>query len=251
MREWADWFCVLFVTAALAVALLGAAEALEMRDGALEAASDARTEAPSAPEPAGASGAPTVLVDAGHGGMDGGAVGTDTGVVEATLNLAVAELVRDGLTEKGCTVVMTRTDGEALADTKQADIRRRKELIGQSGIDLVVSIHMNSFTDRSISGPMAYYMLGSAEGQKLAQRVIDCLTDATQRERRLANPGDYFVIRACACPAVLVECGFLTNSEDERRLQEPEYRLALAEAVVEGIASYFVRTNLPPGAANP
>ncbi len=181
----------------------------------------------------------TVVVDAGHGGMDGGAVGTDTGVVEAGLNLSVASLLKEALEAEGMVVIMTREDGEALADTKRGDMEARREILRRSDADLVVSIHMNKFTDRSVSGAMAYFMQGSAEGEALAQAVIDSICDAIGQKRRAANPGDYFVIRECAVPAVLVECGFLSNAGDEKRLQDAAHQQALAQAICAGILSYM------------
>ncbi|MDO4572710.1 MAG: N-acetylmuramoyl-L-alanine amidase, partial [Clostridia bacterium] len=106
-------------------------------------------------------------------------------------------------------------------------------------VDLVVSIHMNKFSDPAVSGAMAFYQTGSEEGQKLAQRVIDEVTDATGRKRRLANPGDYFVLRECACPAVLIECGFLSNAEEEQKLLDPAYQTLLADAIVRGLLAYL------------
>lgn len=212
----------MLVAAAVGVTVLGAARWTEERHAAVAAAGDVFT----------------VVVDAGHGGFDGGAVGTETGVKEDGLNLAVASLVRDRLEKAGVRVVMTRTDGGALGRDKKSDLAERKRIFHDEHADLVVSIHMNMFTDPDISGPMAYYMQGSAEGQKLAQTVIDCLSDALGRNRRLANPGDYFVVRECDCPAVLVECGFLSNAADERLLQTEAHRVTLADAISEGILDY-------------
>ena len=182
-------------------------------------------------------GALKVVLDAGHGGMDGGAVGVN-GTVEAGLNLTVAKLIEAELTARGVEVVMTRSTDEALGDTKAADMAARGKLIAQPA-DSVVSIHMNKFSDRSVKGSMAFYMTGSEQGALLAQSVIDAVTDSTGQGRRLANPGDYFVIRECAAPAVLVECGFLSNAEDERKLNDPDYQQKLAEGIVEGIMNYF------------
>lgn len=181
----------------------------------------------------------TVVVDAGHGGMDGGAVGTDTGVAEAGLNLAVASLLKEALEAEGMAVVMTRESGEALADTKRGDMEARRRILRRPDVDLVVSIHMNKFTDRSVSGAMAYFMQGSAEGEALAQAVIDSVCDAIGQKRRAANPGDYFIVRECAAPAVLVECGFLSNAGDERRLQDAAHQRTLAQAICTGILSYM------------
>lgn len=180
----------------------------------------------------------TIVVDAGHGGSDGGAVGSDTGVAEAGLNLSVARLLEAELTARGANVIMTRTGEDALAGSKSADMDARREILRASVVDLVVSIHMNAFSDRSVSGPMVYYMAGSGEGEQLAQCVMNALTDALGRNRRAANPGDYFVIRECSAPAVIVECGFLSNSDDERRLQDAAYQLTLACAVADGVFAY-------------
>ena len=224
-REIGDWFCALLITAAVAVSVAGAADVL-----------NGRTPPSTVPATAEAC---TVVVDAGHGGFDGGAVGTTTGTPEAGLNLAVAGLLKARLTQAGLQVIMTREDEEALGATKNQDMAARGRILKQSGVDLVVSIHMNKFTDSTVSGPMAYYMAGSEEGQKLAQCVINSLCDGLERPRRLANPGDYFVIRECACPSVLVECGFLSNKDDEEKLLDPVYQAKIAAAVSSGILSYL------------
>jgi len=186
-----------------------------------------------------ASSAFTVCIDAGHGGMDGGAIGTDTGVVEATLNLAVAKLLEKELSDRGVRVIMTRTDEKALAKTKGEDMQRRREILRSADVDLVVSIHMNIYSDRSVSGAMAYFMAGSSEGERLAQTVIDHVCEAIGQKKRAANPGDYFVVRECSAPAVLVECGFLSNSADERLLQDPAHQQTLATAIADGVLAYM------------
>ena len=194
----------------------------------------------------------TVVVDAGHGGVDGGAVGSKTGVVEAGLNLTVAFAVRDALEAEGINVLMTRTDEDALADTKQGDMQARRKLMNTEGVDLVVSVHMNRFTDPSISGPMAFYMKGSAEGQRLAERVIASVCEAVGRPVRSANPGDYFVIRESPAPSVLVECGFLSNAEDEALLQTEAHQQKLARGIVDGILAYLAEgsgASASPGTA--
>lgn len=200
----------------------------------------AAAEEPSAPAEA-AIQAPqyTVVVDAGHGGADGGAVGSKSGVVEAGLNLTVARLVQAGLEEAGVEVRLTREGEEALAEGKQADMQARKAIMNQPEVDLVVSIHMNKFTDPSVKGPMAFYMEGSEEGQKLAEMVIEAVCEAIGSPQRKANPGDYFIIRESPAPSVLVECGFLSNSEDEALLQQPAHQRKLAEGVVKGVLTYL------------
>ncbi len=180
-----------------------------------------------------------MILDAGHGGFDAGASGADTGVRESDLNLQVARLVQAALEDAGVRVLMTRTEPGALGDTKKEDMARRGELLRAEGADAAVSIHMNKFSDRRVRGPMAYYQAGAAEGQALATAVIDSLTEALGLSPRLPNPGNNFVTRVPACPAVLVECGFLSHPEEERLLQDEAYQRQLAEAVARGVLAFL------------
>ena len=184
-----------------------------------------------------------VAVDAGHGGFDAGASGVDTGVKESELNLKVALLVQEALEAAGVRVLMTRTGPGALGDTKREDMARRGQLLLTEGLDAAVSIHMNKFSDRKVRGPMAYYQAGAEAGQALAASVIDRLTEAIGLKPRLANPGNNFVTRIPVCPAVLVECGFLSHGEEERLLQDQAYQKAIAEAIAQGILAYFARAS--------
>jgi len=180
-----------------------------------------------------------VVVDAGHGGFDAGASGGDTGVPEAELNLKVALLVEEALEDAGVRVCMTRTEAGALGDTKGADMARRGALLLIEGADAAVSVHMNKFPDRKVRGPMAYYQAGAAEGRALAAAIIDRLTEALGLKPRLPNPGNNFVTRVPACPAALVECGFLSHPEEERLLQDEAYQRTLAAAIARGILDFL------------
>lgn len=180
-----------------------------------------------------------VILDAGHGGFDAGASGTDTGVRESELNLQVARLVQKALEEGGARVLMTRTEAGALGDTKREDMARRGELLRTEGADASVSIHMNKFSDRRVRGPMTYYQAGAEAGQALAACVIDSLTAALDLPPRLPNPGNNFVTRVPACPAVLVECGFLSNGAEERLLQDEGYQKAIAAAIAQGVLTFL------------
>lgn len=180
-----------------------------------------------------------VVLDAGHGGFDAGASGVDTGVRESELNLQVARLVQAALEDAGARVLMTRTGEGALGDTKGEDMARRKELLLSEGADAAVSIHMNKFSDRRVRGPMAYYQAGAEAGEALAASVIDSLTEALALKPRLPNPGNNFVTRVPTCPAVLVECGFLSNAEEERMLQDEAYQKAIATAIAQGVIAFL------------
>lgn len=180
-----------------------------------------------------------VILDYGHGGSDSGAVGVDTGVLESDLNLALGERVAKALEDRGCFVLRTRTSRDAIGDTKRDDMAARGAILCTEGADCTVSIHMNKFSDRRVKGPMCYYQAGADEGQALAQSVIDALCAALETKERLANPGNNYVTRIPDAPSVLVECGFLSNPDDERRLQDAEYQQLLAEAIADGVLAYL------------
>ncbi len=187
-----------------------------------------------------------ILVDVGHGGADGGAVGTRSGVIESGLNMQVSELLAQELVKNGYNVLLTRNGEYALGNTKDEDMKKRRELMQMDCIDLCVSVHMNFFTDESVSGPMVFYMRGSKEGEKLASSVMDSLCAALGRPKRLPNPEELFVLRVPSSPSVLVECGFLSNAQDEAMLQTQEHQRLLAQAIASGITGYIAE-----GAAQP
>lgn len=180
-----------------------------------------------------------VVIDAGHGGFDVGATGLGLGTKEDGLNLAVAKLLKEELEALNIEIIMTRETDDALGATKDEDMSYRREVISKAGNDLMVSIHMNMFSDRSVSGPMVFYMEGSEAGKELAACVINSLCDTVGRERRLPNPGDYYVLRAGTAPGIIVECGFLSNAQEEALLVTPEYQKLLAEGIALGIEAFL------------
>lgn len=233
-----DWMGVLLAISLLTLAVTGEWAPASWSQAAIadEAASvQARTDG---------GGVPLVLVDAGHGGPDGGAKGAG-GVEEAGLNLAVAKLVESGLREAGFAVKMTRKDADALGESKREDMQARRDMMREDGVAAVVSIHMNKFGDSSIHGPMAFYMKGSAPGEALATAVIEAVCLKIGHPKRPANPGDYFVLRESIAPAVIIECGFLSNASDEIKLQDAAHQRKLAEGIVAGVAAYFASGSQP------
>ena len=111
-----------------------------------------------------------IVLDAGHGGFDVGATGV-SGAYEDDMNLAVASFLRDDLQSAGAQVIMTREDGDAIANSKDADMQARRRIIEESGSDIVVSIHMNIADDPDISGPLVLFMPGSVQGEALAEAI--------------------------------------------------------------------------------
>lgn len=179
-----------------------------------------------------------ISLDAGHGGFDGGAQGA-SGVHEDELNLAVTKVLRDELIARGAGVVLTREDGDALADTKYDDMAKRRDIVKQSGADILVSIHMNKFFETQVCGPQVFYMSASDNGKRLAEYIQERLNEiAPQSKKRTALTGDYFMLRSVDATAVIVECGFLSNAAEENLLRTEEYRKKLAGAIADGISSY-------------
>ena len=187
-----------------------------------------------------------ILVDAGHGGYDGGARARDSGQWEKGINLAVAQQVEKALTARGAVVFMTRTKDEDLctdsrpADKtmKREDMENRVALAVESRADMVLSIHMNEYRSRSESGPQVFYRQGSDSGRLLAGAMQEALiTHLQPTKERAALAGDYFILQLDV-PSVLIECGFISNATEEKLLLSPDYQAKLGEAIAEGVESY-------------
>jgi len=181
-----------------------------------------------------------IVIDAGHGQPDGGAVGSEAGVIEETINLSIADKLRTILMEDGWEVIMTREDSEQIGEDKNADMRRRREIISSSGQRLTVSIHQNFYAgDESVSGPQVFYAPGSEQGKILAEGIQNMLNHALEPAApRIAAEGDYYIVNSGSVPAVIVECGFLSNSAEESLLRQSQYQVRIARAIAEGITAY-------------
>ncbi len=184
-----------------------------------------------------------IVIDAGHGGFDGGAV-SPNGVKEDGLNLAVAKQLKMMCENQGYTVMMTREDENALGKTKNEDMKKRKQIIESAGADIVISIHMNKFSDTTCYGPVVFFHKESTEGEVLAKLMQEQLVEIIKPEKpRVEKPETYFILRSGSCPCVLVECGFLSNANDEKLLQTEEYQKKCAMAIFKGMQLYFMQRN--------
>lgn len=189
-----------------------------------------------------------VLIDAGHGFPDGGAIGMN-GSIESTLNIKVARLVRKKLISKGYTVIMTREDenavedeGKTMAKRKLSDMTKRLELINNSGADILVSIHMNKFTDSRYKGAQVLYSANYTESEILAKNIQTELCAIPENESKrtfLKAHNSIYLMKNATIPAVIAECGFLSNFEEEQLLNTSQYREKLANAIVDGIMNYY------------
>lgn len=180
-----------------------------------------------------------IVIDAGHGQPDGGAVGT-TGIAEESVNLLIAQKLETLLCEDGWEVIMTRTDAKQIGEDKNSDMRRRREIIDSSGQMLTVSIHLNSFpSDADVSGPQVFYAPGSGQGKLLAEKIQSALNQKLEPAApRTAAEGNYYIVKSGSVPAVIVECGFLSNPAEEQLLNRSQYQVRIAKAIAEGIAAY-------------
>lgn len=198
---------------------------------------------------------PVLVIDAGHGGQDGGAAAAD-GTPEKDINLAIALKLKEIAAQYPVDVVMTReedvslhADEEAAVRTqKRQDLLRRKEIIAASDAELAVSIHLNSFPeDKSVYGAQVFFPrdeLVRTEGRTYehsAQEYAESIQKSLEmniedgRERSVASKGDVLLLTEPVCPIVLVEGGFLSNEQECQKLKTGEYQEKLALAIWEGI----------------
>jgi N-acetylmuramoyl-L-alanine amidase len=181
-----------------------------------------------------------VIIDAGHGGWDPGKKGTQ-GADEKEINLQIAQKLQAFLEQGGATVYMTRTEDEALGTRKGQDMRERKSIINSMEGDILISIHQNAFPQASVKGAQVFYYKNSEKGKKLAETIQESLISfADNDNKRVAKSNnDYYVLRTTEIPAALVECGFLSNSEEEKKLNDEKYQEKIAWAIYLGIMNYF------------
>ncbi|MCM1173386.1 MAG: N-acetylmuramoyl-L-alanine amidase CwlD [Clostridium sp.] len=183
----------------------------------------------------------TVVVDAGHGGNDPGKVGVG-GTLEKDINLSVALKLKTELEKRGIKVILTRESDTSLAiegatNKKTSDMNKRMEITNSARANLLVSVHQNSFTDPKVKGAQVFYYKNSKESEDIAVTVQAELVSSLDKDnkRKAKANNDYYVLRKSTCPAIIVECGFLSNSEEEAKLISEEYQQDVAEAIAEGI----------------
>lgn len=181
-----------------------------------------------------------VLIDPGHGGFDPGKLGTN-GENEKDINLKISEKLQEYLEQSGSFVILTRNEDESLANSKNQDLKERKNLANTGGADIMVSIHQNSFPKSRAKGAQVFYYNSSKEGKFLAQCIQDNLREfvSPSNNREIKANTDYYILRTTQIPSVIVECGFLSNDEEERELNTKSYQEKIAWAIYMGIIDYF------------
>ena len=185
----------------------------------------------------------TIVIDAGHGGRDDGSTGV-TGVKESDINLKIAKTLKVYLETLGIKVVLTRADGNGLYDAnatnfKASDMAKRIEIIDNAKADMVISIHCNSYKNSSESGAQAFYQEDDENGKKFAEDIQSQLINQLNGARDSANKGDFYILKESKTTAVLVECGFLSNPNEEKLLNSTNYQNKVAYAIMCGVVKYF------------
>ena len=191
----------------------------------------------------------SIIVDAGHGIPDGGAVGI-TGSIEQEINLDIALKLQEVLEAKNINVVMTRTDEYGLWDNENSTIREKKvsdmnnrlKIMKESDSQLFVSIHMNSFPNHSATGLRIFYAPNHPEIKPLAENIQVRIRDITGAKTTVVKSADktLFLMKNPPIPAILVECGFLSNPKDEQNLKSEDYQARLAWAIADAIEKYYI-----------
>lgn len=183
-----------------------------------------------------------VVIDAGHGGRDGGAVGSETD--ESFLNLQYALALKDVLQEFNYKVVLTRDDMGGLysplaSNKKLSEMKKRIGIIKSVSPDLVISIHMNSFASADVRGAQVFYAQDSQSSKSLAQSIQDNLFENVDYAKKTAKAGDYYILNCSPVPSVLIECGFISNPEEEKLLLNKNYCKKFCYQVACGVFSYY------------
>ena len=186
-----------------------------------------------------------ILLDAGHGGWDPGKTGT-AGADEKILNLSIAEKLQGFLEQGGAEVLLTRAADEALGKNKQEDMAKRKKLANESDAELLVSIHQNAFPSAEAKGAQVFYHASSEAGKLLAECIQQSLRERvdSSNSRQAKENTNYYILRTTEIPAVIVECGFLSNREEEALLNAESYQEEVAWAIYCGILDYFEKTDM-------
>lgn len=188
-----------------------------------------------------------VIIDAGHGGEDGGTQASD-GTIEKDINLSIAQILRDMLIQGGFEVEMIREEDVSVGDNsletvrerKRSDLEKRVEIYNSDESNIVLSIHQNNFSESKYNGTQIFYS-DNTESQELSEYIRQAVVGLVQPDNeRQCKPADdsIFVLRNAKVPAIIIECGFLSNPQELEKLKDYEYQKEIAFAIYMGFAEY-------------
>ena len=189
-----------------------------------------------------------VILDAGHGNPDGGAVGQD-GSIESNLNLEIVLKLQKLLDASNCTVILTRSDEDGIYETtaetireqKVSDMKNRVDIANNSNAEIFVSIHMNKIEQSQYSGWQTFYKNNDDTSKEIAENIQTSLNYFIKKEnsRTIKSISGIYLTKNVEIPLVIVECGFLSNAEENKLLQTDSYQNELAWSIYIGIMDYF------------
>lgn len=202
-----------------------------------------------------------VVLDPGHGGEDPGATSKFSDLKEKDLNLKIALKTKALLEQSGYKVIMTRSedvlkyegDPGSMTQKRKMDLLSRKKVMDESQADIVVSIHLNGFGEAKYFGAQTFFTKNSKSSQKLAilmQKALKDKVDPQNKREALVKKDDIIITKNCKVTTIIVECGFLTNEQEEKSLRDEGYQNKLCDALKYGIDMYFTTNSenpLPPG----
>ena len=195
----------------------------------------------------------TIIVDAGHGGIDPGSMTDDQSVKEKDVNLKITKKVKELLEASGAMVILTRNDdtslyteqvGKTIRQKYNENLKNRKKIIQESSADMFISIHLNKFQESKYYGAHTFYPAGKEDDKQLAtyiQGELKRVVDKTNN-RKIKSTNDIYLIKDNEIPSTLIECGFLSNDKEAKLLNDEEYQDQIAWAIYVGIQKYFSET---------
>ena len=187
----------------------------------------------------------TIVIDAGHGGMDKGA--SSQNVEEAPLNLIITKKLEKELLKLGCNVVLTRKDNEDLSNTshfsKREDMKERIRIINDEKNDIFISIHMNQFQNTTVKGLHVFYNPSNNQSLEFAS-IIQKEVNEQLKQNKQIKKGDFYILNKTRIPGILIECGFLSNDEDRNNLLDEKYQDKMIDCFIKGMIQYFENKNI-------
>ncbi|MCM3737777.1 N-acetylmuramoyl-L-alanine amidase CwlD [Bacillus cytotoxicus] len=195
-----------------------------------------------------------IVLDAGHGGPDGGAVGGDD-IIEKDITLEITKKVRDYLQEQGALVILTRNGDYDLADKstkgysrrKAEDLKKRVEIINKPDVDFFVSVHLNALPSGDSKGAQTFYYRSLVENERAAKYIQAELRTSLENTNRSAKTiSRVYLLKYAKTPGALVEAGFLSNVNERYLLNSEKYQQKVAAAIYRGVLRYFTEKGNPP-----
>lgn len=186
-----------------------------------------------------------IVVDAGHGGIDGGATSC-SGILESQINLEIALRLNDLLQFLGYDTLMIRTtdtsiytEGDSIAAQKVSDLKQRVKLVNETENGIIISIHQNTFPDGRFSGAQVFYA-NDESSKTLAKHMQSALKETINPgSKRQCKPSDgIYLMQNIKRPGILIECGFISNAEEEARLRDGDYQKKLVCVIASGVSLY-------------